>query len=195
MHLLRRSILPVTDNLSSDLLLAREILHAARIQRVRHLVHHGAVTVTFAVLGGHATRHDAVLLIIGDNLLRLDSIPLRTDMIRRDHTQLLLHLISLLGDNVWRYQFIGPARVDILKAVLLTIGKFAILGHADRVLCQRGLEKEFAVFDADGGPTVDPLVFKTGLGSGDRVLSRRVADVCAKRSWRSISVVGRPING
>ena len=147
-------------------------------------MHHGAVTVTFAVLGGHATRHDAVLLIFGDNLLRLDSVPLRTDMIRRDHTQLLLHLISLLGDNVWRYQFVGPARVDILKAaVLLTVGKFAILGHADGVLRQGGLEQEFAVFDTNGRSTIDALIFEAGLGSGNRILRRRVADVCAKRPW------------
>ena len=117
--------MPVTDNLSTDFLLAREVFHTARIQRVGHLVHQRAMTVTFTVL-----RREVVLLILCD-LLSLDSVPLRVDM-----TQLLLHLVSLLSDEVRSDQFVGTARVGILEAVLLTIGKFAVLGHADRVLCQ-----------------------------------------------------------
>ena len=180
--------MPVTDNLSTDFLLAREVFHTARIQRVGHLVHQRAMTVTFTVL-----RRDVVLLILCD-LLSLDSVTLRADMVRLDHTQLLLHLVSLLSDEVRSDQFVGTARVGILEAVLLTIGKFAVLGHADRVLCQRGLEKKFAILDANGRSSIDTLVFKTSLGSGNCVLGRRVADVCAKRSRRSIIVL-RSING
>ena len=183
MHLFGGSILPVTDNLSTDFLLSREVFHTARIQRVGHLVHQRAMTVTFTVL-----RREVVLLILCD-LLSLDSVPLRVDM-----TQLLLHLVSLLSNEVWSDQFVGTARFGILETVLLTIGKFAVLRHADRVLRQRGLEKKFAIFDANGRSSVDTLVFKTSLGSGNCVLGRRVAEVCAKRSRRSIIVLGS-ING
>ena len=140
------------------------------------------MTVTLTVL-----RCDVVLLIVCD-LLSLDSISLRTDMVRLDHTQLLLHLVSLLGNNVWSDQFVGAARVDILEAVLLTIGKLAVLGHADGVLCERGLEKKFTIFDANGRSSIDTLVFETSLGPGNCVLGRRVADVGAKRTRRRISV-------
>ena len=103
MHLFGRSILPVTDNLPTDFLLTREVFHTARVQWVGHLVHQRAMTVTFTVF-----RRDVVLLILCD-LLSLDSVPLRTDMVRLDNTQLLLHLVSLLSNNIWSDQFVGTA--------------------------------------------------------------------------------------
>ena len=112
-HLLGRSVLPVTDNLSADLLLAREVFHTARIQRVSHLVHQRAMTVTFTVFW-----RDVILLILLQLLLRLDSIiTLRTDMVRLDHTQLLLHLVTLLGDKFGSDQLVSAARVGVLEAV------------------------------------------------------------------------------
>ena len=193
MHLVRWSILPVTDNLSADFLLSREVLHSTRIQRITHLMQHRAVTVTFSVFR-HATCDNTVLLILCDDLLSLDSVTLGTDMIGLDYTQLLFHLIPLLSDNVWSDQIVGTAWFDILKAILLTIRKFAILGHANWVLCQRGLEKEFTVFNAYRWSPIDALIFKTGLRSCNRVLRRWITYIGAKRSRWSISVA-RSING
>ena len=64
----------VADDLTAHFLLALEVLHAARVQRIAHLVHHGAVTVTFSVFGHTSRSNDCVLLVLGDDLLRLDSV-------------------------------------------------------------------------------------------------------------------------
>ena len=64
----------VAYDLSTHFLLALKVLHAAGVQWIGHLVHHWAVTVTFSVLRHAACPHNSVLLVLGDNLLSLDSV-------------------------------------------------------------------------------------------------------------------------
>ena len=139
-------------------------------------MHKRAVTVTFPILG------DNVLLLPWDSLLRLNGVLLRADMLRLHHSKLLLHLATLLGNNVRRDHIFSSTLVYISVASR----ELAVLWHADRVLVQRGLEEELAILNADRRTAINVWVLETGLGSCDRVLCCRVTDVRAQGARRLV---------
>ena len=131
-------------------------------------MHEWAVTVTLSILW------DGVLLLLSDDLLVLDRVLLRANMLRLDYTQLLFHLAALLSDHIRRHHVFGPARVHILhsRQLLGSCRKLAVLGHANGVLVERGLKQELAVLNANGWTAIDTVgVLKTGLRSCHSILS------------------------
>ena len=113
---IRLYVLSVTDNGSSDLLLRLKVLQATLVKGIPHLVHERTMTVTLCILCDTTSSMDSVLLLLGDLMLRTDLILLRADMLRLDHSKLLLHLAALLGDYIWGLHVFGSTGVQILKS-------------------------------------------------------------------------------
>ncbi len=104
-----------------------------------------ALTVTFCILSDTLT---VKLLNFIDHYLLL----LRADMVGVVHTDVLLMHADRLCDD-WRGLHIVVVRARYLHGRVLVVGlaggKLTVLGHANRVLVERGVHEKLGVFNAN----------------------------------------------
>ena len=136
------------------------------------------MTVTLHVFSDNSR---VILLGLLDHYL----VFLRANVIRLDHTQLLLHSVPLLSDMLWRNHVFAATWVLIFHScAILTCRKLAVLWHTDRVLVQWGLHQEFTILNADARSTINTLVLETGIGSCHRVLCSWVTHISTEWARR-----------
>ena len=165
-------------DLASDLLIALEFLKW--VPCWAHLVHWlWTVTVTFHVFGNAAPM--VLLCLLDYHLVLLWAI---------QAVRVVLHHAVLLSDHIRRV-FLSISLHGRAKIVLLASREFAVLRHVDRVLVEGRLQHELRVFNSNRRSTINIWIFKTGLGSRNRILGSWVTDVGAQRAWRLVVRVHR----